>query len=674
MEPKTKISDGEVLGKIETYLNPEFDLLPPEQIYKEYEMEVPEEVLEFYRLIEGLGGRVLLVGGCVRDVIISKERGEEKIVPKDIDIEVYGIYPNDLLALVKERFIPVSKNDTVGNKFELMTVKAKNSLFKFDISIAREDNKTGVGNKGFETHSHPEFSIKEGARRRDLTCNSMAYDPLTKTTYDPFKGRQDILDGVLRATDEEKFIEDPVRILRIMRFAARYGWKVAPETEALCIWMMDKREMAKRKVERYEKMKGVGKLDVAEEILEKSPIELDDEVKERVWTEFSKMFKEGGKPSIGLEFIRRVRVIDRYFPWLAELNVTEQEFSWHPEGNAWNHTLQVVDAAVEIAKRENLSDVEILELVVASLSHDLGKPSKTKLEWREVEDPSDDDKPKEKKQVITSPGHDMESGWLSSEFINAFATTATVKITRDENGDYAGLKEIGFEKELKERVKILAERHMQLTEWYRMYINERKENPEKAERNARKRLGKLARQMAEKGTSIYMLASVTEADQRGRNPDGNEPLKREEVKDLIEWQTWLKTMMAEVKVTSKLPDKLVSGERIKEKTELPEGVELGVVVSWVFDDQLAGEFTSIEDGLARASLYAEIVKECLQIAIEEKWKTVSIKGKKKSPKIEDEVCKWLREDGVRERVILNPRLAVMEKIGERNSEQVARVR
>jgi len=268
----------------------------------------------------------------------------------------------------------------------------------------------------------------------------------------------------------------------------------------------------------------------------------------------------------------------------------------------------------------------------------------------------------------------MESGWLSSEFINAFAPTATVKITRDENGDYAGLKEIGFEKELKERVKILAERHMQLTEWYRMYINERKENPEKAEKNARKRLGKLARQMAEKGTSIYMLASVTEADQRGRNPDGNEPLKREEVKDLIEWQTWLKTMMAEVKVTSKLPDKLVSGERIKEKTELPEGVELGVVVSWVFDDQLAGEFTSIEDGLARASLYAEIVKECLQIAIEEKWKTVSIKGKKKSPKIEDEVCKWLREDGVRERVILNPRLAVMEKIGERNSEQVARVR
>ncbi len=642
--------------KIKTCLSPDFDHLPEARVYKEYEMEVPEEVLEFCRVVEKLGGRVLLVGGCVRDMIVSNERGEAKIVPKDIDMEVYGIYPNDLLALVKEKFIPVSKNDTVGNKFELMTVKAKNSSFKFDISIAREDNKTGVGNKGFETHSHPEFSIEDGARRRDLTCNSMAYDPLKKLTYDPYNGKDDIRDGVLRATDDDKFIEDPVRILRLMRFAARYGWKVAPETEKLCAWMMNKEEMKKRKEQRAKAAVLSARFDIAYEILDKSAIELDDEVKERVWTEFSKMFIEGGKPSMGLEFIRRVGVIDRYFPWLAELNVTEQEYEWHKEGNAWKHTLQAADAAVEIAIRENLNDVETLELVAAALSHDLGKPTTTKLAWKEVKG--------RWKEAITSDRHDMEGGWLSSEFINAFSPKANVEIVRDENGEYVGT-EADFQKEIRQKVKILTEKHMQLKAWFLKYRELEETNPKKAERQARKWLGGLARKLAEKGTNIYMLSFVTEADQRGRNEKSNNPLEREEVEDLIAWQTWMNRMMSEVKIAKELPDKLIGGKMITKETGLPEGVELGVVVSWVFDDQLAGEFTSIEDGLARASIYAEIVKQCLLVAKEENWKTVSFNNKKKLPRIEDEVCNWLRQDGVREKVLSNMQLSVAERISQK---------
>lgn len=206
MESKTGRHELSRTENIETCLSRDFDRLPPKQIYKEYEMEMPEEVMEFCRVIKGLGGRVLLVGGCVRDMIISKQRGEEKIVPKDIDMEVYGIYPKDLMAQVKKSF-DFKEEKTVGNKFELITVNSRNGSFKFDISIAREDNKTGMGNKGFETHSHPEFSIKDGARRRDLTCNSMAYDPLIQTTYDPFVGRQDILEGVLRATDEKNLLK-----------------------------------------------------------------------------------------------------------------------------------------------------------------------------------------------------------------------------------------------------------------------------------------------------------------------------------------------------------------------------------------------------------------------------------------------------------------------------------
>lgn len=711
MEPKIIDQRLTELNRFEACLSPDFDRLPPEQIYKEYEMEVPEEVMDFCRIIESEGGRALLVGGCARDMIISKENGEEKLIPKDIDIEVYGITPKHLSALIVMKF--GEKTDkTHGNKFELISVNSRDKKMKFDISIAREDNKTGTGSKGFETHSHPEYTIKEGAQRRDITCNSMAYDPLIKITYDPYGGKKDILDGVIRATDPEKFVEDPVRILRIMRFAARYDWKIDGETEELCREMLvsgSDHELIKRLRNDKNKKVVVGgnekKTEAALKIMNKSAIELDDEVKERLYAEFAKMFVEGGKPSVGLEFIRRVGVIDRYFPWLAELVVTEQEYKWHPEGNAWKHTLQVADVAAEIAKREKLNEEETLELVVSTLSHDLGKPTKTKREWRDVEasiSASDmepnwlpdnviekfsyiddlkidwgvdrdvvDSETKERVQVITSNGHDMEGGWLSEEFINAFAPMAKVKVERDKNGDYKGLEETDFQKEMRKKVRLLTEKHMQLKAWYLEYKKYKAKNPEKAEKQARRWLGGLARELAENGTSIHMLSFLTEADQRGRNGESDTPLERSEVEDLENWQSWLNEMMKEVKIEKKLPDKIVKGEEMKEVTGLKEGVELGVVSSWVFDDQLAGEFVTVEEGLERAKVYAETVKQCLTYAKEENWKTVSKYGKKKPPRVEDEVCSWLKEDGVRERVIADVRISILEKVVEKNTDRVA---
>jgi len=662
METNRWSYDLEGVEKYASCLSPDFDRLPPEQIYKEYEMEVPEEVLEFCRIIEGLGGRVLLVGGCVRDAILSMEKGRGKIQPKDIDMEVYGIYPEDLLNEVDKHF-GLEKSGTYGKQFEIIKIFGRGRTYDLDISIPRADNKTGSGSRGFETTSHPEFNVTEAARRRDLTCNSVSYDPLKKVVFDPYSGVNDIKENVIRVTDPEKFTEDPVRILRIMQFVARFGAKIAPETEELCERMMNKEKASQ---ERNKKILIGGTEDdteLAMKLMSKSAVELDDESNNRIFDEFKKLLLKGKKPSLGLEFARRIGVIDRYYPWLAELTVTEQEFKWHPEGSAWNHSLQVVDAAVEIARRENLNGDETLELVAAALSHDLGKPTKTSKEWKEVDGVM--------KEVITSNGHDMEGGWLSSEFINAFAPTAKVKIERNEDGDYVGLEETDFQKELKQKVKILTEKHMQLKAWYLLYKEEEKINPEKAKRQARKWLGGLARKLAENGTNIYMLSYVTESDQRGRNGESNIPLKREDVEDLVEWQTWLNEMMKEVKIEKKLPDKLIGGKMITKETGLPEGVELGVVVSWVFDDQLAGEFTSIEDGLARANIYAEIVKQCLQVAREENWKTVAVNGKKKLPRIQDEVCNWLRQDGIKEKVMANAQLSILEKIVEKEADRVA---
>lgn len=647
---------------METCLNPEFDLLPPEQIYKEYEMEVPEEVMEFCRLIEKIGGRVLLVGGCVRDVIMSTEGGKGKIQPKDIDMEVYGVYPEDLLKLVDGHF-RLEEAGTYGKQFEIIKIFGRGRTYDLDISIPRAENKTGTGSHGFAVSSHPEFTVIEAARRRDLTCNSVSYDPVRKVVFDPYDGVKDIKENVIRITDAEKFTEDPVRILRIMQFVARFGARVDPETEELCRQMMDKEVMIR---ERNRKIVIGGtkeETELAFALIGKSAVELDDESTNRVYDEFKKLLLKGKRPSLGLEFARRIGVIDRYFPWLTELTITDQEYSWHPEGNAWNHTMQVIDAAAEIARREKMNDEERLTLMLAELGHDLGKPTTTKLAWKEVGG--------EMKQVVTSDGHDMEGGWLSTEFINAFAPKAYVKIERDVNGEYVGLHETDFEKELRRKVKILTERHMQLKSLYLLFMEERQINQDVAVKKARRSLGKLARKLAENGTNVFMLSFVTEADQRGRNGKGNSPLERGAVEDLVNWQTWLNEMMSEVEIKKELPEKIVGGYIIKKDNGLREGVELGVVVSWVFDDQLAGEFTSIEDGLARASLYSEIVKGCVQIAKEEKWKTVSINGKKKSPRIEDEVCKWLREDGVREKVLANAQLSILEKIVEKEGDRVA---
>ena len=262
-------------------LNPEFDALRPEEIHDEYSMELPQEVLGFCKIVEAVGGRALVVGGCVRDAIISKEVGRGKIQPKDMDIEVYGITPEDLLRLVDMHF-GLEESGTQGQKFEVIKVFGRGRTYDLDISIPRSDNKTGTGTKGFETTSHPEFTIKEAAKRRDLTCNSVSYDPLKEVVYDPYDGIRDIKNNELRITDPEKFKEDPVRILRIMQFLARFEGAVDLETEELCSEMMDKdltREIRNRKI-----IVGGTKKETERSLrlISKSSVELDDESNNRI--------------------------------------------------------------------------------------------------------------------------------------------------------------------------------------------------------------------------------------------------------------------------------------------------------------------------------------------------------------------------------------------------------
>ena len=158
----------------------------------------------------------LLVGGYVRDHLLGIES-------KDLDIEVYGLS----YAQIAEALRRHHRVDLVGRSFGV--VKVGNEI---DISLPRSESKTGVGHTGFAVTVDPKLTPREAAARRDFTINAMAMD-FDGKIFDPFGGRVDLGRGLLRATSAA-FQEDPLRVLRGMQFAARFGFDMDQETVEMC--------------------------------------------------------------------------------------------------------------------------------------------------------------------------------------------------------------------------------------------------------------------------------------------------------------------------------------------------------------------------------------------------------------------------------------------------------
>lgn len=284
------------------------------------------KVLEIGRAVKAAGGRALLVGGLVRDRLMGRGDG------RDLDVEVYGLEGAALRAIL-ERLGPVK---TVGEAFAVY------KLGEIDVSIPRRDSKTGQGHRGFTVEGDPSMSVEEAARRRDFTINAILEDPLTGEVIDPFRGAEDLRARVLRAVDPATFVEDSLRVLRGMQFAARFEFAIDPATIALC-----------------------------------RTIPLGDLPAERIWGEFEKLLLRAKRPSLGLAAALDLGVIDRLFPDLRALVGCPQEPSWHPEGDVWVHTLQAVDLAVGLSA--DLDPPRRLAVMLGTLCHDLGKPPTTKV-------------------------------------------------------------------------------------------------------------------------------------------------------------------------------------------------------------------------------------------------------------------------------------------------------
>jgi tRNA nucleotidyltransferase (CCA-adding enzyme) len=279
--------------------------------------------LELARGARDAGGRALVVGGWVRDRLLGR-------TSKDLDIEVFGV-PADRLLVLLER---LGRVDTVGESFTVY------KLENIDVSLPRRDSKTGRGHKGFTVEGDPKLSYREAARRRDFTINAISQDPLTNELIDPFNGRGDLDARVLRAVDPVTFVEDSLRVLRALQFAARFELTVDDETKALC-----------------------------------RSLPLDDLPSERIWGEIEKLLLQAERPSIGFTLALELGVIDRLFPEMKALVGCPQEHEWHPEGDVWIHTLMVIDEARR--RIEGLDRGPAAAMMLGAISHDFGKPSTT---------------------------------------------------------------------------------------------------------------------------------------------------------------------------------------------------------------------------------------------------------------------------------------------------------
>jgi len=312
-------------------------------------IEIPEKLA---RVLEALPS-AYLVGGSVRDALLGNP-------PKDLDIEVYQTKLEDLIKILQK----AGKVDLVGKSFGVIKLTLDGQIF--DFSLPRRDSKLPQGgHKGFSIEVCEQISPEEAASRRDLTVNSLAYDPKTNEILDFHGGQKDLKTGILRHTSSA-FVEDPLRVLRVMQFAARFDFEVALETV----------ELSKSIKETYHSL-----------------------AKERVNEEFTKMLLKGVNIRRGLNFLKDSQWIE-HFPELLALDQCPQDPEWHPEGDVLQHTGYTCNAMARLLRGPDaggFSREKKLKLMLAILCHDLGKPTCTREEF----------KPKVNRVAIVSPGHDQ---------------------------------------------------------------------------------------------------------------------------------------------------------------------------------------------------------------------------------------------------------------------------
>jgi tRNA nucleotidyltransferase (CCA-adding enzyme) len=266
--------------------------------------------------------KTYLVGGAVRDELLDYPVSER-------DWVVVGARPQDLLDLGYQQ---------VGKDFPVFL----HPRSKDEYALARTERKQGHGYTGFAVDCDPSVTLEEDLLRRDLTVNAMARDT-DGTIIDPYGGQRDLAARVLRHVSDA-FVEDPLRVLRTARFAARYAhldFSVAPETIALMAEIVSQGELAHLPAE-------------------------------RIWIEFDRALGERD-PDVFVEVLRDCGALGKLLPELEALFGVPQTEKHHPEIDTGIHTLMCLQQAVKLS---SATDVRFAVLI-----HDLGKGTTPRAEW-----------------------------------------------------------------------------------------------------------------------------------------------------------------------------------------------------------------------------------------------------------------------------------------------------
>ncbi len=270
---------------------------------------------EFAEKIRRLGGCAYIVGGWVRDKILGRQE------PNDRDYVVAGV----ARALFEHAFFEARR---VGRNFPvyLLPIDGRDC----EVAFARTEVKAGTGYTGFRATADASIAIEEDLYRRDTTMNSIAYEILSGAFIDPYGGARDIQAKCIRPVSKH-FSEDPVRALRAARQAAELGFYLTDETAAqmkLC------------------------------------RAELKKEPSERLFCELRRALATK-RPSVFFRALKRAAVLDTAYPWVFRLIGKTQPAQYHPEGDAFEHTMQVVDKTAALSAS--------LDARFCALVHDIGK-------------------------------------------------------------------------------------------------------------------------------------------------------------------------------------------------------------------------------------------------------------------------------------------------------------
>jgi tRNA nucleotidyltransferase (CCA-adding enzyme) len=329
-------------------------------------VNVPDDLAAILRETPELS-QSYLVGGCVRDALLG-------LPQKDFDIEVFGISYEQLAGALSRW----GKINSVGRSFGVVKLSTASGAV-YDFTVPRRDSKIAPGHKGFEISFDPTITPREAASRRDFTINTLMFDPRSGGLLDYFNGGEDLRRRILRHTTEA-FVEDPLRVLRGVQFAGRFGLAGAPETIALSHQIRGTyRELAV----------------------------------ERIREEWFKWAAKSTLPSAGLRFLFETGWIEHY-PELHATICTPQDAEWHPEGDVFTHTCHCCDALVRLPEWQQADDESRIVLALAVLTHDVGKATTTVRVEREG------------RERIISPGHEDVGVALAESFLKRISAPQAI--------------------------------------------------------------------------------------------------------------------------------------------------------------------------------------------------------------------------------------------------------